>query len=50
MIINEPLSFHMMEHLAGSDAAAFCNGYDSYMARELKAGEKCDKADKKKFQ
>lgn len=38
MLIDEPLGFEMTEHVAGNDAAAFCQGYDTYMLRELKSG------------
>lgn len=40
MLIDSPMGFEMIEHVAGSDAAAFCQGFSTYMLRELKSGKK----------
>jgi len=39
MIDDQPLGFTVVEHVAGPDAAAFCQGYKTYMVREFKPEE-----------
>lgn len=39
LIDDQPLGFSTIEHIAGPDAASFCQGYKTYMVREFKPEE-----------
>lgn len=39
LVDDQPLGFSVIEHVAGPDAASFCQGYKTYMVRELKPGK-----------
>jgi len=39
VILNDPLTSDVLKQIAGPNGAAFCNGFDSYLAREMKPDE-----------